>query len=196
MKARSDLVEDITLRTSNSFSAKVMGTPFSERFKMSIIPHYDRTTDQSEHLGKFTLSMWAPTNKLCRVLNLTLTGNVERWFERLPDQSVSSCNDLRRPFLTNFAGVKDPTKNKAHCLFRWSSARARHWGSGSTALTRLKTQTWITMATTRSWQLAGVFSPCPDLPISSKRGHLRHLLSSWLESRATLMLKNPASSSL
>lgn len=93
-------------------------TPFVEEtiqekllssFRASHIEEYDGSADPEEYLCKFEnsiiLHQYSDVIK-CRVFVTTLVGSVQKWFQALRLESLTSFKDLSKTFLQHFASSK------------------------------------------------------------------------------------------
>ncbi|RYQ88415.1 hypothetical protein Ahy_B09g095620 [Arachis hypogaea] len=102
-----------TKRTRNDHT--IMGaTPFTERILRAKLPKgfdkptdmkYDGTKDPQEHLMAFEARMnleGAADAVRCRAFPVTLAGPAIKWFNALPNESISSFHDITRKFMAQF----------------------------------------------------------------------------------------------
>ncbi|RYR53176.1 hypothetical protein Ahy_A06g028171 [Arachis hypogaea] len=102
-----------TKRTRNDHI--IMGaTPFTERILRAKIPRgfdkptdmkYDGTKDPQEHLTAFEARMnleGASDVVRCRAFPVTLAGPAIKWFNALPNRSITGFHDITRKFMAQF----------------------------------------------------------------------------------------------
>ncbi|RYQ88851.1 hypothetical protein Ahy_B09g095804 isoform A [Arachis hypogaea] len=102
-----------TKRTRNDHT--IMGaTPFTERILKAKLPKcfdkptdmkYDGTKDSQEHLTAFEARMnleGTPDAVRCRAFPVTLAGPAIKWFNALPNGSITSFGDILRKFMAQF----------------------------------------------------------------------------------------------
>lgn len=53
LRAQGDMVEDLLIKTINSFSLEIMAKYLPKRVKLLSLRHYDRTSGAKDHLDKF-----------------------------------------------------------------------------------------------------------------------------------------------
>ncbi|XP_042460094.1 uncharacterized protein LOC122043530 [Zingiber officinale] len=75
--------------------------------------------DPEDHLCKFRnaalLHQYSDAVK-CRVFLNTLSGSAQKWFDRLPHESINYFSDFKTAFLRHFASSRKYQKTD-HCLF-------------------------------------------------------------------------------
>ncbi|RYR07687.1 hypothetical protein Ahy_B05g075096 isoform A [Arachis hypogaea] len=102
-----------TKRTRNEHT--IMGaTPFTERILRAKLPKgfdkptdmkYDGTKDPQEHLTTFEarMNLEGATDAIrCRAFSVTLAGPAIKWFNALPNGSITSFHDISRKFMAQF----------------------------------------------------------------------------------------------
>ncbi|MCS5023629.1 hypothetical protein L2V44_14150, partial [Staphylococcus aureus] len=96
--------------TFKPFRRHILEEEISDKLKPLAL-QYDGTSDPQDHLTAFADKMNfqnAADSALCKAFPLTLKGNACTWFSKLPQNSVSSFEDLNRKFLRYFSVSKKP----------------------------------------------------------------------------------------
>ena len=104
---RANPIEDLVHRTDSPFTASINGHPLPPKFKMSSLDSYDGTCDPFDHIATFKTTMHlqrVPDEIMCRVFPTTLKGLARVWFNKIPQNSVSSFEELSQFFVNNFIG--------------------------------------------------------------------------------------------
>jgi hypothetical protein len=106
---RPRAVELVTLGKPNNpkppFTKEVMDEHISRKFKMPTIKPYDGKGDPSNHVRTFSnaLLLQPASDALkCRAFPQTLSGMAQRWYSRLPPNSISSFEELSDAFINQF----------------------------------------------------------------------------------------------
>jgi hypothetical protein len=80
------------------------------RFKPDLPPHYDRTPNPAEFLQLYQLSIEAASGDEKVMANwfpMALKDGARSWLLNLPAESISSWEELRERFISNFEGTRD-----------------------------------------------------------------------------------------
>ena len=84
------------------FTEEIMNTHISRKFKMPTIKAYDGTGDPANHVRTFSNALLLqPVNDAikCRAFPQTLSGMAQRWYSRLPPNSIGSFRELSQDFI-------------------------------------------------------------------------------------------------
>jgi hypothetical protein len=76
-----------------------------EKFKVPDVPIYSELEDLIEHLENFRahIDLHKTSDEVaCQAFPLTLLGNAQDWFKKLPPKSISDFDGLRKMSLTHF----------------------------------------------------------------------------------------------
>ncbi|KAK1391928.1 hypothetical protein POM88_010984 [Heracleum sosnowskyi] len=87
------------------FTQDIMKANISRKFKMPTIKAYDGTGDPANHVRTFSNALLLqPTNDAvkCRAFAQTLAGMTQRWYSRLPPNSIGSFKELSKAFINQF----------------------------------------------------------------------------------------------
>ncbi|KAK1401275.1 hypothetical protein POM88_000880 [Heracleum sosnowskyi] len=87
------------------FTQDIMKIHMSRKFKMSTIKACDGTGDPANHVRTFSNALLLqPTNDAvkCRAFPQTLAGMAQRWYSRLPPNSIGSFKELSKAFINQF----------------------------------------------------------------------------------------------
>ncbi|KAK1353835.1 hypothetical protein POM88_052200 [Heracleum sosnowskyi] len=87
------------------FTQDIMKANISRKFKMPTIKAYDGTGDPTNHVRTFSNALLLqPTNDAvkCRAFPQTLAGMAQRWYSRLPPNSIGSFRELSKEFINQF----------------------------------------------------------------------------------------------
>ncbi|XP_042451422.1 uncharacterized protein LOC122036221 [Zingiber officinale] len=82
------------------------GDPLPKRYQNLNIGEYSGTTDPEDHLLKFenaALLQQFTDGVKCRMFLTTFGGSTQRWFKRLPENSIRRFKDFRKVFLHHFS---------------------------------------------------------------------------------------------
>jgi hypothetical protein len=99
------MADNLLQNTASPFTNEVAKFLLPEEFKVPDVSTYTRLEDPIEHLGNFrahTDLHLTPDGIACRAFPLTLLGNAQDWFKKLPPRSISDFDDLGKVFLTQF----------------------------------------------------------------------------------------------
>lgn len=86
---------------THPFSQDIMDVPLPEQFKMPQMTLYEGKTDPDDHIEIYIgyMNLYeVPKAIQCRAFRTTLAGVARRWFKRLPTNSISCWNDLKKAF--------------------------------------------------------------------------------------------------
>ncbi|KAK1365344.1 hypothetical protein POM88_040905 [Heracleum sosnowskyi] len=101
------------------FTEEVMDAHVSRKFKMPTIKAYDGTGDPATHVRTFSnaLLLQPVTDALkCRAFPQTLAGMAQRWYSRLPPNSISCFKDLSTAFINQFISGRVHEKSSASLM--------------------------------------------------------------------------------
>ena len=102
---RANPVEDLVHRTNSPFTASINGHHLPPKFKMPSLDSYDGTRDPFDHIATFKMMMYlqgVPDEIMCRAFPTTLKGSAQVWFSKIPPNTESSFEELRKLFVNNF----------------------------------------------------------------------------------------------
>ncbi|KAK1393258.1 hypothetical protein POM88_012314 [Heracleum sosnowskyi] len=91
------------------FTQDIMKATISRKFTMPTIKAYDGTGDPANH---------QPTNDAvkCRPFPQTLAGMAQRWYSRLPPNSIGSFKELSKAFINQFVSGRVHEKSSASLM--------------------------------------------------------------------------------
>ncbi|XP_074326888.1 uncharacterized protein LOC141664832 [Apium graveolens] len=101
------------------FTAEIMNTHITRKFKMPTINAYDGTGDPANHVRTFSNALLLqPMNDAIkyRAFPQTLSGMAQRWCSRLPPNSIGSFRDLSQTFIKHFISEKVHEKSSASLM--------------------------------------------------------------------------------
>ena len=101
------------------FTEEIMNAPISRRFKMPTIKTYDGVGDHVNHVRTFINALLTqPVDDAlkCRAFPQTLGGMAQRWYSRLPPNSITSFKDLSNAFVAQFISGKTHEKSSASLM--------------------------------------------------------------------------------
>ncbi|KAK1378105.1 hypothetical protein POM88_024849 [Heracleum sosnowskyi] len=101
------------------FTQDIMKATISRKFKMPTIKAYDGTGDPVNHVRTFSNAlMLQPTNDAikCRAFPQTLAGMAQRWYSRLPPNSIGSLKELNKAFINQFVSGRVHEKSSASLM--------------------------------------------------------------------------------
>ena len=101
------------------FTEGIMRANISRRFKMSVIKTYEGIGDPANHIRTFSnaLLLQPVSDALkCRAFPQTLGGQAQRWYIRLPPNSIASFKELSRAFIGQFISGKTHKKSSASLM--------------------------------------------------------------------------------
>ena len=104
---RVNHVDDLVHRIDSPFIASIMSHPLSSKFKMPTSDSYDGMHDPCDHIAMFKTTMHlkgVPDEIMCGAFPTTLKGPVRVWFSKLPLNTITSFQELRKLFVNNFVG--------------------------------------------------------------------------------------------
>ncbi|KAK1377439.1 hypothetical protein POM88_024183 [Heracleum sosnowskyi] len=93
-----------------------MKANISRKFKMPTIKAYDGTGDPANHVRTFSNALLLhPTNDAvkCRAFPQTLEGMAQRWYNRLPPNSIGSFKELSKAFINQFVSGRVHEKSSS-----------------------------------------------------------------------------------
>jgi len=98
----------------NPLAPHIINFPNPEGFRRPPLTNYDGTTDPTDHIYQFTVSMdaaCAPEEVRCRLFPTTLTGITAKWYCKLPAGRINSwpamVNQFKRQFWVHHERMKD-----------------------------------------------------------------------------------------
>ncbi|XP_024023663.1 uncharacterized protein LOC112092251 [Morus notabilis] len=102
---------DAKMYTSHDhpFTENIIQVPLPDKYKTPLIPLYDGRSDPDDHLEVYTGHMVLygyPEEVMCCAFRNHLFDSARRWFRSLKLNSITSWDDLKNAFLTQFIGVK------------------------------------------------------------------------------------------
>ncbi|KAK1361041.1 hypothetical protein POM88_045515 [Heracleum sosnowskyi] len=101
------------------FTQDIMKATISRKFKMQTINAYDGTGDPANHVRTFSNALLLqPTNDAvkCRAFPQTLAGMAQRWYSRLPPNSIGSFKELNKAFINQFVSGRVHEKSSASLM--------------------------------------------------------------------------------
>ncbi|KAK1393105.1 hypothetical protein POM88_012161 [Heracleum sosnowskyi] len=101
------------------FTQDIMKTAISRKFKMPSIKAYDGTGDPANHVRTFSNALLLqPANDAvkCRAFPQTLAGMAQRWYSRLPPNSIGSFKELSKAFINQFISGRVHEKSSASLM--------------------------------------------------------------------------------
>ncbi|KAK1403967.1 hypothetical protein POM88_003572 [Heracleum sosnowskyi] len=101
------------------FTQDIMKANISNKFKMTMIKAYDGTGDPANHVRTFSNALLLqPTNDAvkCRAFSQTLAGMAQRWYSRLPPNSIGSFKELSKAFINQFVSGRVHEKSSASLM--------------------------------------------------------------------------------
>ena len=101
------------------FTEEVMRTHISRKFKMPNIKACDGTGDPANHVRTFSnaLLLQPASDALkCRAFPQTLAGMAQRWYSRLPSNSIGSFKELSNAFIGQFISGRVHEKSFASLM--------------------------------------------------------------------------------
>ncbi|KAK1385493.1 hypothetical protein POM88_023228 [Heracleum sosnowskyi] len=101
------------------FTQEIMKATISKKFKMPTIKAYDGTGDPANHVRTFSNALLLqPANDAakCRAFPQTLAGMAQRWYSRLPPNSIGSFKELSKTFINQFVSGKIHEKSSASLM--------------------------------------------------------------------------------
>jgi len=125
---------DARMYTSHDhpFTENIIRVPLPDRYKSPPIPLYDGRSDPDDHLEVYTGHMVLhgyPEEVMCRAFRNHLSDSARRWFRSLKQNSISSWDDLKNAFLTQFVGVKKyiPPKQNLSRVYQGPNESLKDW---------------------------------------------------------------------
>ncbi|KAL8105010.1 hypothetical protein AgCh_028972 [Apium graveolens] len=101
------------------FTEEIMSARISRKFKMPTIKVYDGTGDPANHVRTFSNTLLLqPVNDAikCRAFSQTLSGMAQRWYSRLPPNSIGSFRELSQAFIKQFISGRVYEKSSASLI--------------------------------------------------------------------------------
>ena len=99
---RANPVEDPVHRTYSPFTTSINGHPLPSKFKMPSLDSYDGTRDPFDHIATFKTTMHLQgvlDEIMCRAFLTTLKGPARVWFSKIPQNTMSSFEELSKLFV-------------------------------------------------------------------------------------------------
>ncbi|XP_024033085.1 uncharacterized protein LOC112095395 [Morus notabilis] len=125
---------DAKMYTSHDhpFTESIIRVPLPDKYKSPPIPLYDGRSDPDDHLEVYTGHMVLhgyPEEVMCRAFRNHLSDSVRRWFRSLKPNSITSWDDLKNAFLTQFIGVKKyiPPKQNLSREYQGPNESLKDW---------------------------------------------------------------------
>ncbi|XP_074377961.1 uncharacterized protein LOC141719476 [Apium graveolens] len=96
------------------FTAEIMNTHITRKFKMPTIKGYDGMGDPANHIRTFS----KPVNDMIkyRTFPQTLSGMAQRWYSRFPPNSIGSFRDLSQAYIKQFISRNVHEKSSASLM--------------------------------------------------------------------------------
>ena len=113
-KTRPRKEEERVMEASLPFVSKILETEILTKFKLPPLPVFDGVGNSIIHITSYHNKMILQNVNnviLCRVFPSTLTDIAQNWLHQLPQNSVSSFDDLAEKFRTRFITNIPPTKS-------------------------------------------------------------------------------------
>ena len=101
------------------FTDTIMNAHISRKFKMPTIKTYDGAGDPANHVRTFSNALLLqPINDAvkCRAFPQTLGGMAQRWYSRLPPNSIGSFKELSKAFISQFISGRVHEKSSASLM--------------------------------------------------------------------------------
>ncbi|KAL8134681.1 hypothetical protein AgCh_009636 [Apium graveolens] len=101
------------------FTEEIMNAHISRKFKMPTIKAYDGTGDAANHVRTFSNALLLqPVNDAikCWAFPQTLSGMAQRWYSRLPPNSIGSFRELSQDFIKQFISGRVHEKSSASLM--------------------------------------------------------------------------------
>ncbi|KAL8146473.1 hypothetical protein AgCh_004271 [Apium graveolens] len=101
------------------FTEEIMNAHISRKFKMPTIKAYAGTGDPAIHVRTFSNApLLQPVNDAikCRAFPQTLSGMAQRWYSRLPSNSIGSFRELSQAFIKQFISGRVHEKSSASLM--------------------------------------------------------------------------------
>ena len=101
------------------FTEEIMRAHISRKFKMPTIKAYDGTGDPANHVRTFSNALLlqpADDAVKCRAFPQTLSGMTQRWYSRLPSNSIGCFRDLSQAFIKQFISGRVHEKSSASLM--------------------------------------------------------------------------------
>jgi hypothetical protein len=104
-KGKTSLIENLLQRIASPFIDQVVVLRLPEMFKVPDIATFTGLEDLIEHLENFRShsNLHGTLEEItCQAFPLTLSGNAQDWFRKLPSKSINDFKALRKTFLVQF----------------------------------------------------------------------------------------------
>ncbi|XP_024022147.1 uncharacterized protein LOC112091828 [Morus notabilis] len=114
------------------FTENIIEVPLLDKYKPPPILLYDGRSDPDDHLevymGHMVLHGY-PEEVMCRAFRNHLSDSARRWFRSLKPNSITSWDDLKNAFLTQFIGVKKyiPLKQNLSRVYQGPKESLKDW---------------------------------------------------------------------
>jgi hypothetical protein len=118
-KSRSIVVDKLLMGTDSPFTRQVADYWLPEKFKVPQILSYAGDGDPLYHLENFRAHLdlhGIPNEVACQAFPLTLSGNAQDWFRKLPPNSVDQFKELSKIFLTESLAFRAKKKPSGYLL--------------------------------------------------------------------------------
>ncbi|XP_024024428.1 uncharacterized protein LOC112092448 [Morus notabilis] len=163
---------DTKMYTSHDhpFTENIIRVPLPDKYKSPPIPLYDGRSDPDDHLEVYTGHMVLygyPEEVMCRTFRNHLSDSARRWFRSLKPNSITSWDDLKNDFLTQFIGVKKyiPPKQNLSRVYQGPNESLKDW------IARFGEQVTATEGISDEVALMGALSSMKkDIPYSTDLG--------------------------
>ena len=98
------------------FTEEIMNVHISRKFKIPTIKSYDGTGDPANHVRTFSNALLLqPVNDAikCLAFSQTLSGMAQRWYSRLPPNSIGSFREYSQDFIKQLISERVHEKSSA-----------------------------------------------------------------------------------
>ncbi|XP_024025271.1 uncharacterized protein LOC112092707 [Morus notabilis] len=114
------------------FTENIIRVPLPDKYKPPPIPLYDGRSDPDDHLEVYTGHMVLhgyPEEVMCCAFKHHLSDSARRWFRSLKPNLITSWDDLKNAFLTQFIGVKKyiPPKHNLSRVYQGPNESLKDW---------------------------------------------------------------------
>ncbi|XP_024017917.1 uncharacterized protein LOC112090565 [Morus notabilis] len=114
------------------FTENIIRVPLPDKYKPPLIPLYDGRSGLDDHLEVYTGHMVLHgylEEVMCRAFRNHLSDSARRWFRSLKPNSITSWDDMKNAFLTQFIGVKKyiPPKQNLSSVYQGPNESLKDW---------------------------------------------------------------------
>ena len=112
-------LDRIVRKTDSPFTMAFQECPVPSKFRLPQLEPFDGLKDPLDHLNTFktTLGLQQPPDEiLCRSFPTTLKGAAREWFNKLPNSSINTFEQLSGSFVRHFVGGQRPKRTADHLL--------------------------------------------------------------------------------